>query len=182
MHLLTAVLLILTVKTYDSYGVPAPDLQTAIRVASTALSDAGIATEWIDCSADAAPDRCGAAPGRAALIVRIARGPGGRDAGDVLGYAAVDTMAKEGSLATIYADRVVAHATAAGWDPGTLLGRATAHEIGHLLMGTHDHAARGLMRARWSSSDLQRRFTRDWLFSAHEAAQMRARIAARSNA
>ena len=85
MHLLTAVLLIVTVRTYDSYGVPARDLQTAIRVASRTLAAAGIATEWIDCGAAAAPDRCGAVAGRSGIIVRIARAPGGRGAGDALG-------------------------------------------------------------------------------------------------
>ena len=178
MDLLTAALLVVTVRTYDSYGVPARDLQTAIRVASTALAAAGVATKWIDC--DTAGDRCGAVAERSAIIVRISRGPGGRDGGDALGTAAVDMSVKQGSLATLYFDRVVAHASAAGADPGTLLGRAAAHEIGHLLMGTTAHAPHGLMRGRWSRTDLQRRFERDWLFSAPEADWMRRQVAARA--
>jgi hypothetical protein len=34
------------------------------------------------------------------------------------------------------------------------LGRALAHEIGHYLLGTHEHTARGLMRARFTPQDL----------------------------
>jgi hypothetical protein len=48
-------------------------------------------------------------------------------------------------------------------------------------MGTADHAPRGLMRALWSRSDLQRRFEREWRFSPHEAAQLRRRVAARAS-
>jgi hypothetical protein len=47
-------------------------------------------------------------------------------------------------------DRVMARA----------LGRATAHEIGHYLLGTRRHSGDGLMRAAFRASDLVRR-TRD---------------------
>jgi hypothetical protein len=184
MALLTALFLVITVRTYDSYGVPARDVGTAIRVASRTLASAGVMTEWIDCSSATSPDHCATVSGRSELIVRIMRGPGGadrRDAGDALGAAAVETVVQEGSFATLYADRIVAQASAAGTDVGTLLGRAAAHEIGHLLMGTAAHAPRGLMRARWSRVDLQRRFERDWLFSPDEAAQLQSRVAARAS-
>jgi hypothetical protein len=116
---------------------------------------------------------------RSEIIVRISRGPGGRDGGDTLGNATVDKRVSRGSLATLYFDRVVAQASAAGADPGILLGRAAAHEIGHLLMGTTAHAPHGLMRARWSRTELQRQFQRDWLFSANDAERMRRQVAVR---
>jgi hypothetical protein len=182
MHLLTAVLLTVTIRTYDSYGVPGPDLATAARVASATLAAAGVTTEWIHCSrAATAPDRCATAGGRLEIVVRISRAPGGRAGGEELGEAAVDTTAKAGTLATLYADRINAQAAAAGVDPGALLGRAAAHEIGHLLMGTAAHAPHGVMRARWSRPDLQRRFTRDWQFSSNEAEKMQMRITARAD-
>lgn len=182
MSLLTALFLVITVRTYDSYGVPPRDFGSAVGVASRTLAAAGVTTEWIDCSAANAPDRCAAVAGRSELIVRILwgpRGPDGRDGGP-LGTAAVETAVQQGSLASLYADRIIAQAAAAGADLGTLLGRAAAHEIGHLLMGTAAHAPRGLMRARWSRSDLQRRFERDWLFSPAEAAQLQGQVAART--
>jgi hypothetical protein len=182
MPLFTAVLLLMTIRIYDGFGVPAADLHTAIRTASNTLADAGIVTDWIECRADPAADRCSRVTGESELVVRLSRAPGGRDAGDALGNAAVDTLMREGALATLYADRIAAHAAAAGADPGTLLGRAAAHEIGHLLMGTTGHAQRGLMRAHWSQADLQRRFEREWRFSAAEAQQLRDRVAARMHA
>jgi len=38
--------------------------------------------------------------------------------------------------------------------PGRVLGRALAHEIGHFLLQSRDHAATGLMRARQWTPDL----------------------------
>jgi hypothetical protein len=37
---------------------------------------------------------------------------------------------------------------------GRALGRALAHEIGHYLLGTREHTARGLMRAQFAPQDL----------------------------
>jgi hypothetical protein len=55
----------------------------------------------------------------------------------------------------------------------TLLGRAIAHEIGHLLLGSAEHPRLGLMRALWSHDELRGRKPAHWGFSAREAAQMR---------
>lgn len=79
-----------------------------------------------------------------------------------------------GILATVYVDRVDRLARDARVDPATLLARAIAHEIGHLLLGTTRHSARGLMRARWSVAELRRDAFGDWVFSAQEAQGMRA--------
>ena len=53
-------------------------------------------------------------------------------------------------------DRIDALARQAGVDPGMLLGRAVAHEIGHLILGTTKHAKSGLMRATWKTDELRR--------------------------
>ena len=58
-------------------------------------------------------------------------------------------------------------------DGADLLGLAMAHELGHLLMGTNEHAARGLMRAIWTRTELQRNAAEDWMFSETEMEAMR---------
>jgi hypothetical protein len=60
-----------------------------------------------------------------------------------------------------------------GVDGAILLARAIAHEIGHLLMGTTQHASNGLMRAVWSQAELRRKAAADWEFSKAEAQAMR---------
>ena len=92
--------------------------------------------------------------------------------------AVVDVDAGVGSLATVYADRVRVMAQRAGVDNAELLGRAMAHEVGHLLLGTNGHAAHGLMRASWSSVDLQG-YGVQWFFNGKEGEAMRRGIASR---
>ena len=102
----------------------------------------------------------------------------GRLGVDTLGFALVDVDAGAGLLATVYADRVRVVAQSAGVDEAELLGRAMAHEVGHLLLGTNGHAAHGLMRASWSSVDL-RGHRVQWFFNGKEGEAMRSGIASR---
>ena len=102
----------------------------------------------------------------------------GRLGVDTLGFALVDVDAGAGLLATVYADRVRVMAQSAGIDEAELLGRAMAHEVGHLLLGTNGHAAHGLMRASWSSVDL-RGHRVQWFFNGKEGEAMRSGIASR---
>jgi hypothetical protein len=74
---------------------------------------------------------------------------------------------------------VHAVAAEANADPAAILGRAIAHELGHLLIGTPVHSPHGLMRALWSQTELRRNRSDDWVFSADQADLMR-RSAARS--
>ena len=69
-----------------------------------------------------------------------------------LGDSLVDTRLRGGALATIYVNRVATLAGRCDVDVQTLLARAVAHEIGHLLLGTSAHASSGLMRAAWSQA------------------------------
>src|SRR3970282_1353415 len=63
-----------------------------------------------------------------------------------------------------------------------VLGRAIAHEIGHLLLNTNSHPEAGLMRAAWSRSELRRNATDDWRFREEDAKKIREWIARRSTA
>jgi hypothetical protein len=111
--------------------------------------------------------------------VRIMAAPQGIVA-ESLGCALIDLQHKAGTLATVYPDRINAVASRTGVDAGTLLGRAVAHEIGHLLLGTTDHSAVGLMRAFWSDRELQRGLTADWTFAPDDVARIGRGLAARS--
>ena len=72
----------------------------------------------------------------------------------------------------MYADRINVLASRTGVNAATLLGRAVAHEIGHLLLGTARHSAAGLMRARWSDRELGREVAADWTFSPADVARI----------
>jgi hypothetical protein len=96
-----------------------------------------------------------------------------------LGDALIDPQSGAGTLATVYIDRVEWMARQTGTDSRALLGRAIAHELGHLLMPTSGHSTRGLMRAIWSGAELRRGRARDWAFEPREVAAIRARLTGR---
>ena len=166
----------------------AGDLEVARRTATAILSRARIQAAWLECGPATGlrglSERCNEPLQPNELVVRIlsagsvAAGP----AGDTLGFAFVDLEGCGGSLATIYADRVRAMAGNAGASAADILGKAMAHEIGHLLLGTNRHASNGLMRASWSGPELRRDRPDQWLFDKREGEGMRQRLATRSEA
>ena len=184
MSLIIAAVLIaklpLAVRTYDAAGVPPRELDRALQTARTVLAAAGVEPIWRPCHASLCvgapkPHGHGLEPARE-VVLRIVDASDASAPGS-LGFAAVDIVERAGTLATVYEDRVDALASDARVDRGELLGLAIAHEIGHLLLGTAEHARHGLMRATWTSAELRRAMPLDWRFSASEGAAMRLRLA-----
>lgn len=171
------------IRTYTQ-PASAGDMRTARQIASAILGRAGIQAFWLECAlpgAVTADDPCTQPLKRNELLVRIlaAGSADRRPRADTLGFAFVDVDAGTGSLATVYADRVAMMAQEAGIASAELLGRTVAHEIGHLLLGTNQHAPHGLMRASWSGADLRRNRATQWLFGSQEAEVMRQGLANR---
>jgi hypothetical protein len=179
LNLLAAIVttLPLVVRVYDAAGVPSGTLDRAHVTVAQTLHPVRIDPIWRACRGNL----CAEPPKQDEVIVRIVRAEE-RGSQDLLGSAMVDVDGRSGTLATIYLDRVEWLAGQARTDSGRLLGRAIAHEIGHLLLGTSSHACAGLMRARWLTGELQRDWPLDWMLSDREGAQMRWRLFERSAA
>lgn len=156
----------LVVRAYDNFGVARGEMAIACQAAALILKNAGLQLVWRDCSAG-----CADALGRGEVMVRIVAAPEAIVA-ESLGSSVIDLQQGAGTLATVYADRITALASRTGVNLATLLGRAVAHEIGHLILGTANHSASGLMRARWSDRELQRDVAADWIFSREEIRQI----------
>lgn len=144
---------------------------TAINVATQALSSA-VQVSWRDrAGADARH------PGE--LIIRLLRSSEStpRPMRFALGEAVIDVSTGVGVFATIHVDRVEKMVERSKSDAAALLGRAIAHELGHLLLGTNDHSESGLMRANWTPEDIRRNRGEDWLLTKEnvEAIQKRLR-------
>jgi hypothetical protein len=162
-----------SVRTYNKLGIAPGELATALATARAILGGAAIDLEWRECGP------CDDPPGPRELIVRIvAASPQAEP--ESLGYSLVDVRQRSGSLATIFASRIESMAALARVDPGVLLGRTIAHELAHLLIGTTEHSTRGLMRARWTTRELERDRPRDWVLSRAEGAHMRRGLVARA--
>ena len=164
------------VRVYDTTVMPAADQTVALRAAAGVLAAAGIDVTWVMCgrAGDDNPLACELPLARSELSVRLVRLPGVTShSGQLeLGYSLVDTSVAAGALATVYADRVQWLAERANVPSPLLVGMAVAHELGHLLLGTNNHPSNGIMRAVWTSKELQRRDPSDWLFAPGESASM----------
>jgi hypothetical protein len=172
-----------TIRVYNTFGVSTAAVAAARAVTQAVLITAGVNALWRECRTAAhtsARDRCDDVLSRNEIIVRVVRGPAAPDSFAALGDSLVETGSGRGVLATIFADRVLSAGSRTGADAAVLLGRAVAHEVGHLLIGSAAHSTRGLMRARWSDDELRKNQERDWLFSPRQATLMKAHLLTRA--
>jgi len=160
----------LAVRVYDFSSLDNPVRNLAVDEASAIVEDAGVVADWHDCSA-----RAVCAPEAGDLVVRVIRETGqtGAPWHRALGFSVVDPAAGAGTLATIYINRVEDSARHAGADLALLLGRAIAHEVGHLILRTNEHGTQGLMRAVWTEQEMSRNAHEDWVFASPDQRQLR---------
>ena len=173
----------LIVRIYDNAGILASDHARAISRAREVLTRAGLDPEFRDCppGTPQAPASCAAPPVPGELIVRLARGENlagstrlsPTQAARALGNSLIDTATGQGTLATVFVDRIKALAHHAHADRWAMTGRVMAHEIGHLLLGTAAHSATGLMREIWTAAELTRNRAQDWMFSSAQRKTLR---------
>jgi hypothetical protein len=161
----------LTVRVYETVAISPSELESARTEAKAVFDDAGVALRWRTCAAvDGAAEsfpNCDDPIGPTEVIVRILDAAP-RTPPSALGDSLITVDHRDGSLATVYADRVELTARSARIPVGVLLGRTIAHEIGHLILGTTEHPAKGLMRANWSGEELLQNRAPDWVFSKRE--------------
>lgn len=169
----------LIIRVYDTTDTPSSLRTTAIRTASEIVAEAGIAVEWRDCTSASTESGCqDVRPGRD-LIVRIMPEvtPGASFRGSALqlrtvpggslqlGVAVINPVTLSGEMATIFHEQVRAVAKRSGVDDAELLGRAVAHEVGHLLLRVREHSPTGIMRGAWSLEELTTNRPEDWQFA-----------------
>ena len=168
------------IRLYDIATGDAEGRAAAMRLVAAMMADAGVIVDWRDCSRGGDAHPCRTVRGAHDLVVRImpAFVPRTVDAaardqdgdGDLqLGFAAVDPAGQGNVMATIYYDRVLLVARRAGLGASDLLGRAIAHEIGHLLLRVS-----GLMRAVWTDAELAQNRRDDWSFTDAERLRLQA--------
>jgi hypothetical protein len=167
----------LTVRLYNTARVPVPELMSARNTAESILNNGGLEVIVRHCGAAISPvgaaDACGESLTSTEVVVRIIDAPAFDTAlhPDAFGVTYVVQTTNRGWLATVFADRIDRAASRARVEPGTLLGRVMAHEIGHLLLGSGYHGPAGVMRAEWPDALLNRGGD-DWGFSIDETARM----------
>ena len=166
-----------SIRTYNYAAVAGDRMSEAQSEAAHIFKSAGISLEWIECRVPG--NSAGVActepllVGRDLMLRLVDRAPVPGERVVALGESMLDREQRGGVLMTIdlFPVRAVAEKTATA--VSTLLGRAIAHEIGHLLLGSAEHPRLGLMRALWSQEELRGLKPAHWGFSSREGAQMR---------
>ena len=167
----------LQIRVYDNAGLTADHRSQAIAAANSILSAASIDVEWHDCVAGAEPEdsRCAVPVDPHELVIRLVSidEPEDTRLKRPLGNSLIDKRTNTGTLGTVFSSRVDWLAMKAGIAPSLLMGRAIAHELGHLLFGDLRHSREGLMRAVWTATEVRRGRRRDWVYSASDQRQIR---------
>jgi hypothetical protein len=166
-----------SIRTFNYAAVAGGQMSDAQSEATHIFKGAGISLEWIECRVPGTGAGMACSEplltGRDLMLRLVDRVPVTGERVVALGESMLDREQRGGVLMTIdlFPVRAVAEKTATA--VSTLLGRAIAHEIGHLLLGSAEHPRLGLMRALWSHEELRGLKPAHWGFSSREAAQMR---------
>jgi hypothetical protein len=173
-----------TIRTYNYAAVEPEQLGAAESEAAHIFQSAGISVVWVGCSTqmggDIAPCTMPPSPGHDLMLRLVDRTPVDEQRVVALGESMLDREERSGVLMTVDLFSIRAVANRASTSIARLLGRAVAHEIGHLLLGTTAHPRLGLMRALWSHDELRGLKPAFWGFSPRESAQMRESLRAKS--
>ena len=163
------------IRLYDMATANARGRAVAMRAAADAIASAGITVTWRDCSRGGAAHPCRTVRNPGDLVVRVmpAQSPAGSPSPQ-LGFAPIALSGRATAIATIYYDVVTGVARRTGLGANELLGRAIAHEIGHLLLRAPGHTDSGLMRPLWTDAELMKNRPGDWTFSEVDRLQVRA--------
>ena len=174
----------IVIRIYDAFGLPAAEISTIRQIAGAILGSTHTRITWRECrpqnSRGEEGDTCADTLPPLEVVVRLVTGPSARGGPTVLGESLVDREIAKGTLSTVFADRVTTVARQVGLPRAVLLGRALAHEVGHLLLGTTTHTQTGLMRADWSAVALRSGTNQDWTFSPDQAARIGQALLART--
>lgn len=165
----------LTIRYYNEVGVPEKALSKAIETAAAALRRAEIPARWVNCYAK--PTDCSTAAG-VVLEVSIIGAPAEefrKVASFAMGYSLLPEQG-DGVYAKVIWNRVMKYSKAFDVPAPLVLGNAIAHEVGHLLLGTGDHAHAGIMKAQWSGMEKVALAGGRLGFQGHESAKMRRRL------
>lgn len=146
----------ITVTLYDIAGLR-PEVREAMKKETTRIFDAaGVSLEWVDCELAGKPvnlAECSQPSSPSRLMMQLVPGAN-KQKPKSSGMSVLQNGV--GVFFCLYPDRLLELSRDANWEFGDLLGHAAAHEIGHLLLGTADHTAAGIMRARWETEDLRK--------------------------
>jgi hypothetical protein len=128
----------------------------ALSDVNLVFSGTGVVVAPTLCSGNKPPAVCNQALDPLSVALRIVAKPGHGPHEDALGYAT-------GQYITVAYSGVEELANDSGVIVYRILGCVVAHELGHVLLGPDSHSATGIMKARYTGTEL-RRLRDSWLW------------------
>ncbi len=158
-----------TVFVNDSVGVSPRVLRHAETEAARLFLFAGIAIRWMSC---AETDACRRPPHSDEFVLHIvAKGTTRSDF--IFGEAFLGPDGR-GKYADVFFNRVRQFENQT--ETGQLLGSVAAHEVGHLLLGSHAHSLIGIMEPVWQQESLRRISMGTLTFTPEQQERMKSRL------
>ena len=169
---------VISVRIFNYATLSRKALQESLGQAGSIFRRAGVEIDWVPCRLSETEvmrsGTCVSLLGPAELLLRILPGGPGKPRGfRALGSSVVDPGTSSGNRASVYVDRVTGFARSVDADFSIVIGYAIAHELGHLLLGTIDHASFGIMCAVWSKDAMRLASTGSLNFTHAEAPRLR---------
>lgn len=158
---------------HDSAGVPATVLRRGEEEAGRLLRTAEIEIEWVNCALSESPGECRRFPGANDFVLHIV--PDGTTRTEMVfgeSFLGEDGRGK-------YADVFFRRIEGIGGEHiniSRVLGAVSAHELGHLLLGSHAHSAAGIMQPIWKQDTVQKIGMGTLLFTPQQCQLMRNRL------
>jgi hypothetical protein len=141
----------LTVRMYTVSPISSEVLDVAAAEAARVLRPVPVSMGWLNCSAPARPDICETPELATDLRIRLLPKALLEASPSALGIA---MWSESGGSAALFYDRALL-IRRPGVFLSQILGRAMAHEVVHLLLGTTSHQDLGLMRQELSLEDFR---------------------------
>jgi len=187
-----------TVRLHNSADVPKATLMAAEHEATWVFQEAGIATEWLDCTATfGQPDFlpvCQSAIGPAEVSIEVLPREKAHQVDrcrETLGASVVPADRTDEALLATEAYVCYSCVNGLALSVGrqnevvdlvpAILGSVFAHELGHLL-GVRDHSALGIMHTPWTGQELTLAEQGRLLFTAAEKHIIEAQVRMRQTA
>jgi hypothetical protein len=161
----------ITVLVNDSARVKPSVLRKAEREAGRLFNAAGIEIQWVNCSET---NECRRILGPQEFVLHIVTG--GKTLNDFIFGEAFLGEDGRGQYSDVFFDRL--RQAQGDVNLALLLGAVSAHELGHLLLGSNSHSRIGIMEPRWGPEGLRTIGMGRLLFTPEQARSMRNRISA----
>jgi hypothetical protein len=174
----------ITVRVYNRVLMSPDRLAKAEQVATKILRKAGVQTVWLDCTVTAGQwqPACDGPLGPTDFLLQFVeeiQSLSPQTTEHSLGFAVLPDNGLQADRAYISYHRTHDLASRCQVSLGLVLGVASAHEIGHMLMGSAEHSRSGLMQAQVGPKDMQRAERSDLLFTDDQVKQVRLAVLAR---